>query len=306
MLYAHINLLYAGREVLFADNYQHFAHILVLYAHINLLYAGREANFPIFVNKNTMLNYEIYGTGSQNLVLLHGFMENLLMWDDMAPLLSKRFRLIKIDLPGHGRSDLYAQTHTMELMAEKVKEVTDALKLDQFHLLGHSMGGYVSLAFAEKFPKALKSFTLFFSTFFADNEEKKETRRKSFRIIEENFKTFVNAGVPNLFSPMEKQRLSEKIELAKTIALSHKPKGIIAATKGMIERTDKRSVLEHFEGKILIIAGKYDNAVNTETTIKALPERDNIKSYILDCGHNGHWEKPEICAAIVNTELLEN
>lgn len=253
-----------------------------------------------------MLNYKISGEGKENLVLLHGFMENLSIWDDMIPHLSKDFTLIKIDLPGHGLSEIYEEIHTMEFMAEKVKEVTDHLKLENFHLLGHSMGGYTSLAFAEKFPENLRSLTLFFSTYFEDDAEKKEQRRKSFRIIQESYPNYVRAGIPNLFSNNEKDILEGKINLAKEIALSTKTDGVLAAVKGMIDRTDKSKLLESFEGKILVIAGKHDNAVNTVKTIDALPDKTNIKSYILDCGHNGHWEKPAICAEIINTELLHN
>lgn len=253
-----------------------------------------------------MLNYEISGNGKENLVLLHGFMENLLIWEEMEEKLSQDFTLIKIDLPGHGLSKIYCDVHSMELNAEEVKKVTDKLKLGKFHLLGHSMGGYTSLAFAEKFPDDLKSLTLFFSTYFADDEEKKEQRRKSFRIIKEAFRTYVNAGIPNLFNENEKDILEGKIDLAKEIALSTKPDGVLAAVKGMMERTDKTSVMGKFEGKILVIAGKYDNAVKTDVMLKNLPEKTNIKSYLLDCGHNGHWEKPAICAEIINTELLHN
>ena len=253
-----------------------------------------------------MLNYEISGNGKENLVLLHGFMENLLIWEEMEEKLSKDFTLIKIDLPGHGLSKIYSDVHSMELNAEEVKKVTDQLKLGKFHLLGHSMGGYTSLAFAEKFPDDLKSLTLFFSTYFADDVEKKEQRRKSFRIIKEAFRTYVNAGIPNLFNENEKDILEGKIDLAKEIALSTKPDGVLAAVKGMMERTDKKLVMEKFEGKILVIAGKYDNAVKTDVMLKNLPEKTNIKSYLLDCGHNGHWEKPAICAEIINTELLHN
>lgn len=253
-----------------------------------------------------MLNYEIAGTGKETLVLLHGFMENLTIWEGMEPKLSVEFSLIKIDLPGHGLSKIYDEIHSMEFMAEKVKEVTDFLKLKNFHLLGHSMGGYVSLAFAEKFPSILKSLTLFFSTYFADDAEKKEQRRKSLRIITEAFPHYVKAGIPNLFSSNEKDILEGKINLAKEIALSTKTEGVLAAVKGMIERADKQSLIENFEGKILVLSGKYDNAVNVEKTTKNLPDRTNIKSYVLDCGHNGHWEKPAICAEIINSELLHN
>ncbi len=253
-----------------------------------------------------MLNYEISGKGKEHLVLLHGFMENLMIWEDLETKLSKDFTLIKIDLPGHGLSKIYSETHTMELMADEVKKVTDKLNLQQFHLLGHSMGGYVSLAFAKKFPEFLRSFTLFFSTFFADDDEKKDIRKRSLKVIDENFKTFVGTSIPNLFNANEKDILEGKIELAKEIALSTKIDGVKAAVRGMIERTDKSEILENFEGKILLISGKHDNAVNSKKTLDAVPEKTNIKTYLLDCGHNGHWEKPAICAEIINSELLHN
>ncbi|MGZ5188985.1 MAG: alpha/beta fold hydrolase [Kaistella sp.] len=253
-----------------------------------------------------MLNYEISGKGKENLVLLHGFMENLMIWEEMENHLSKDFTLIKIDLPGHGLSKIYSEIHTMEFMAEEVQKLTHHLKIKNFHLLGHSMGGYVSLAFAEKFPEVLKSLTLFFSTYFPDDEDKKEQRRKSHRIIQEAYPNYVKAGVPNLFSENEKDILEGKIELAKEIALSTKTDGVLAAVKGMTDRPDRKAVLENFRGKILVIAGKHDRAVNVDKTLKNLPDKTNIKSYVVDCGHNGHWEKPAICAEIINTELLHN
>lgn len=251
-----------------------------------------------------MLNYEIAGSGKEDLVLLHGFMENLSIWDEMQPFLSDEFRLIKLDLPGFGESKPIAEVQTMELIADEVKKIVSKLKMKSFHLLGHSMGGYVSLAFAEKFPDLLKSFTLFFSTYFADDEERKKIRRKSLKIIEENFCAYANAGIPNLFNPQERNFLEPKINLAKEIAYTSSIDGVLASQKGMAERPDRKSVLENFDGKILILAGNHDSAVDTEKTIKNLPEKSNIKSYILDSGHNGHWEKPEICAAIVKTELI--
>ena len=253
-----------------------------------------------------MLHYEITGKGKEKLVLLHGFMENIRIWDELEPLLSSDFTLIKIDLPGHGLSKIFGETHTMEFMANEVKKVTDFINVQQFHILGHSMGGYVSLAFAEKFPTVLKTLTLFFSTYFADDEDKKEQRQKSLRIIKEAFPTYVNAGVPNLFNPNEKDTLEGKINLAKEIALSTKNEGVLATVKGMIERTDKSEVVKTFQERILVLAGKHDSAINTEKTLQNLPDNTNIKSYLLDCGHNGHWEKPEICAAIINTELLNH
>jgi len=251
-----------------------------------------------------MLHYEISGKGRETLVLLHGFMENLEIWDDMMPHLSEDFQLVKVDLSGFGKSAPIAEIQTMELFAEEIKKLTDHLEINKFHLLGHSMGGYISLAFAEKFPELLKSFTLFFSTYFEDDDEKKSIREKSLRLIEENYKAYASAGIPNFFGPEARKLKKDKIELAKQIAYSADIEGVLACTKGMILRPDRKSVLENFDGKILLLAGRFDNAVNATKTIAELPERDNIKAYLLDCGHNGHWEKPSICAEIINTELL--
>ncbi|AYN01214.1 alpha/beta fold hydrolase [Chryseobacterium sp. 3008163] len=253
-----------------------------------------------------MLNFEKKGNGKETLVLLHGFMENLSIWHEMESYLSKNFTLLKIDLPGHGKSDILAEVHTMELMADEVKKVVDSENLEKFHLLGHSMGGYTSLAFAEKFPENLKSLTLFFSTYFADDEEKKEQRIKSYRIIKDAFPHYVRAGIPNLFNQNERDVLEGKIEIALETALSTNNLGALACVKGMVARTDKKHILENLEAKILVIAGKHDNAVKTDKTINNLPDRTNIKSYVVDCGHNGHWEKPSICAEIINTELLHH
>ena len=253
-----------------------------------------------------MLHHEISGNGKKPLVLLHGFMENTTIWNEMEAHLSKDFTLIKIDLPGHGKSKVYQEIHTVELMAEKVKEVIDALKLEKINLLGHSLGGYVSLAFAENFPEILESMTLFFSTTVADDDEKKQIRKRSIAVIDENFETFVKTSIPNLFSNNEKDILEGKIELAKNIAKSTNKEGVKAAQLGMAERPDRTEILENLDAKILIIAGKYDNAVKTENLLKTIPEKTNIKTYVLDCGHNGHWEKPTICAEIINTELLHN
>ena len=94
--------------------------------------------------------------------------------------------------------------------------------------------------------------------------------------------------------------------MAKKIAKSNNLEGMKAAQLGMAERPNRTEILEKLDAKILIIAGKYDNAVKTESLLKLIPEKTNIKTYVLDCGHNGHWEKPTICAEIINTELLHN
>jgi len=253
-----------------------------------------------------MLHYTKSGSGSHILVLLHGFMENLTIWDDLEPHLSQDFTLIKMDLPGHGES-LVEQDTSMESMAAAVKETLDHLEITKrIHMLGHSMGGYVSLAFAELFPERLETLTLFFSTYLADDEEKKQQRLKSLRVIRDAFPAYVTAGIPNLFNPNERDILEGAIKKAKEIALSTQQEGVIATLQARAQRKDRKETVMKFDRKILVLAGKHDQAIKVEETLAGLPDRTTIKSYLLDCAHNGHWEKPAVCAAIINTELLHH
>lgn len=252
-----------------------------------------------------MLHYEIKGNGKEVLVLLHGFMENNTIWERMEGFLSPNFTLVKMDLPGHGKSPILSNKQTMEQMADAVLETLKKLKIPKYHILGHSMGGYVSLALAEKNPEVLQSLTLFFSTALEDDEEKKQIRHRSIEIIDKFYSMFVNNSIPNLFSPNDRENLSNEIEIAKNIAIQTDIEGVKASQLGMIERPNRISVLESFKEKILIISGRHDGAVKNDVFFEQLPEKKNIKIYSLDCGHNGHWEKPEICSAIINTELLD-
>lgn len=149
-----------------------------------------------------MLHYEISGNGTENLVLLHGFLENSNMWVDMEPTLSSKFKIIKIDLPGHGKSPKIAEVQTMDLMAKKVNETLEVLGINHFHLLGHSMGGYVTLAYTDLFAGKVKSLTLFFSTFFADSEEKKRTETKKLPHYRRGICPLCKSGNPELFQQL--------------------------------------------------------------------------------------------------------
>ncbi len=250
-----------------------------------------------------MLHYTVTPTGSIPLVLLHGFLESSEIWKLLEPHLDAKFKIIKIDLPGHGKSPSLFPVNTMELMADAVLEVTSELGLEKFHLLGHSMGGYTALAIGEKSPEKLFSLTLFFSSYFQDSPEKKDLRARSLRVIEENFPAYAKAGIAPLFNPNELDSLKEEMELAKHVALQTSVEGTLASVQGMMERKTRKSVIENLNVTTLVISGKHDQAVSSQELLSDLPERKKIKSYLLDCGHNGHLECPEICASIINFEL---
>lgn len=110
--------------------------------------------------RKARIRYSDEGKG-RTIVLIHGFPENLEIWKEFSAILSKGFRVIAIDLPGLGESENIGYVHTMDLMAKCVHSVLEELQLRKYVLVGHSMGGYVGLAFAELFPENIKGLCLF-------------------------------------------------------------------------------------------------------------------------------------------------
>lgn len=134
----------------------------------------------IYNGKN--LNYKIAGSGDV-VVLLHGFMESSNIWLDFGYELARNFLCIAPDLPSHGKSDMLAEIHSMELIAETVKVILDENQVKRCVLAGHSMGGYVALAFSEKYPEMMQGLVLFHSTSLAETEEGKRNRERAIELI---------------------------------------------------------------------------------------------------------------------------
>ncbi len=249
-----------------------------------------------------MLHYEIKGEGNP-VVFLHGYLENLKMWKDFAEELSHDYKIILIDLPGHGRSKSFGKVHTMELMAQKVNEVLEQLQIDKVVMIGHSMGGYVTLAFVELFPEKVKTFVLQNSSSLPDSEEKKEQRVKAIEAAHKNLDTLIKMSVPSLFAEKNLDNLKEEIEFAKKLARETSLEGVEAALRGMRERSDRTVVLENYKGNIGVIIGKYDKAVNPQELREILPEKENIIVKELDTGHMSHLEAPNETLAFIKDFL---
>lgn len=250
------------------------------------------------------LHYFKTGDGNQIVVLIHGFMESSKIWDYMLPYFKNDYTFLNIDLPGHGDSVYIPHNLSMDSMASQIINI---LKKENFQdkkikFVGHSMGGYVCLAIAEKYPKIVDSLSLFFSSPLEDDEEKKENRRRSFRIVRENLTAYVRAGIPPLFSPKHLNRLQKQVNLAKEIALKTNPEAIIACLKAMIERPERRHVLDDSRFQSIIVAGRFDNAIPINTVKNIYSDHPNVDYYELPCGHCGHWELPTTCAALLEEQ----
>ena len=121
--------------------------------------------------------------GEKVVVLLHGYLENMLVWDNFVPLLYKEVRVITLDIPGHGISEVKGEIHTMDYLADTLAAALEKLGIEKATIVGHSMGGYVALAFAERHPDRTEGVVLLHSTPYADSEEKRRNRELALVLI---------------------------------------------------------------------------------------------------------------------------
>ncbi|RLZ09277.1 alpha/beta fold hydrolase [Faecalibacter macacae] len=239
-----------------------------------------------------MLHYSIEGTG-KTLVFLHGFMENSNIWNPFVPLFSKTHQIVTIDLPGHGKSDTENEINTIEIMAEKVIEILEFLNISNATFIGHSMGGYVSLAIADVYPQFVDKVVLVNSTSLPDSKEKKEQRLKVIPTIHKNYSLFVRLSIPMLFAEDLKPLLEDEMNELKQIALDNPINGIEAALRGMRERPDRTHVFYELDKPFLIINGTKDSTIDIDLFETVIPIKENIKIEKLNCGHVAFMEKKE-------------
>ncbi|WP_029037554.1 alpha/beta fold hydrolase [Salinimicrobium xinjiangense] len=234
------------------------------------------------------IHYSVVGEGDAT-VLLHGFLESSEIWEEFLPQFSKYGKVITIDLPGHGRSGCIEKVHSMELMAGAVHEVLKTLGVKKANFIGHSMGGYVSLAFLEEHPEMMKDLMLLNSTSQADSEEKKEIRDRSVELVQKNKRAYISMAINNLLSPNNTERFSEEIEELKKRAMKFPTKGISAALKGMKIRTNRTDVLSSFSGNKIIVAGREDPLVNLKD-LSNLANRSGCTFITFSGGHLSYIE----------------
>jgi len=242
--------------------------------------------------KNTKIRYRDTGKGTA-VVLLHGFLERLEMWDYFTEKLSSSNRIISIDLLGHGETESIGYVHSMSMMAEYVKAVLDNLKIRRYVLVGHSMGGYVALALSEMFADNIKGLSLFHSTSLSDTEEKKRGREQAIALVKQNHKSFIRKAIPMLFRPKNRKIFSEELKEIKKMALTTSKQGVIAALEGMKIRENFEVVLHLAPFPKQMIIGRYDKALPYESLINQVKGIENISVSEFPIGHMGHIEAKE-------------
>lgn len=253
--------------------------------------------------KGINIFYTDNGSGN-TVVLLHGFLENSTMWKPFISKLSKNNRIVCIDLLGHGKTECLGYIHPMELMAECVKAVLYHLKINKATFVGHSMGGYVALAFAEENPELVTGLCLMNSTAEEDSQERKKNRDRAIIAVKENYRRFVKMGISNLFRPKNRIIFSEDIKQITEEALQNPLQGIIAALEGMKIRKNRVHILQNSTFNQMMIVSKKDPVLNYHNLISQT-KNTNVKMVEFPDGHMSHIEN-KLCFLQNIMHFIEN
>jgi pimeloyl-ACP methyl ester carboxylesterase len=238
------------------------------------------------------IHYTVAGNG-RPVMLLHGFGEDSDVWKYQLRALSPFYRIILPDLPGSGLSPFHAGNGSMEKYAAQLIAILDKENIEKFVLIGHSMGGYITLAFASKYPEKLDAFGLFHSTAYPDSAEKIATRQRGIEFIRTHgSKAFLQQSTPNLFSENYRNKHTDIINGMITQYEGFEPGALIEYYEAMIGRKDRTAVLRTFEKPVLFIIGKQDTAISPEQMLQQshLPQISYIH-FLENSGHMGMWEE---------------
>lgn len=236
----------------------------------------------------SQIYYEIQGTGPV-FVLLHGFLESMTMWDPLIPILTKTKTVITVDLPGHGKSGCIQKEHSMELMAEIVHLILEVHAIETITIIGHSMGGYVALAFTETYAAYVQKLILLNSTPAEDSSERKINRDRALKLLDKNRMSFIAMAITNLFTENTQKKYTSEIQKLQNEASNFPLEGIKAAIRGMKNRKDRTMDLKNFRGEKLMICGINDPIVPFEDA-KTLAKETLTKFSTLNGGHMGMVE----------------
>ncbi|NPA44646.1 MAG: alpha/beta hydrolase [Chlorobi bacterium] len=256
---------------------------------------------------NLSINYKDEGSENETvIVLIHGFLETSETWANFSKELAKNYRVISVDLPGHGKSNLHNEPFTMCKYADAVANVIEYEQINNAFVVGHSMGGYVALAFAEKYPKKMSALSLFHSSPFADNDEKKNARLATIERIKNGEKDEICINhAKSVFANDNVKKFSDEISKGENIAKSISEEGIIASLLTMKDRNDRSDILRNLNVPFLYIIGQKDNFIPMEILDKIeMPK--NYKVEILEnSGHQGFIEQKEKSLKIINDFVKE-
>jgi pimeloyl-ACP methyl ester carboxylesterase len=205
-----------------------------------------------------MLNSEVTGDGLP-VVLIHGYGEDLSLWNELTSTISQKNKIIAVDLPGFGKSMPIKAPFSLFDVADIVHDhITQSLGIAQFIALGHSLGGYICLALAKSYPQSILTFGLINSTSFADTEEKRTNRLKTVDFINKHGASFfLQSFVPNLFSPPNQTKYAKDVQRVLNMGVNLPSSVLTSYMLAMRNRPDLSALLSSQEN-ILLVAGLLD------------------------------------------------
>lgn len=244
--------------------------------------------------KDGKIHYTDSGKGSV-IVLLHGYLESSETWKGFAEKLSSGSRIISMDLPGHGLSGVFSDIHSMEFMASALKYLLDSAGISKISLVGHSMGGYVTLAFLELFPEYLTGYCLFHSHPLADSSETVEKRINDITVVLAGKREIlISESIRRMYAGTNLVKFDSSIQRSKMIASKIPAAGITAVLSGMMVRPSRLDIVEKGRIPFLWILGALDNYINCETIQQKVKLPANSEVVILNnSGHMGFIEEEE-------------
>lgn len=246
---------------------------------------------PFFKFKGEQLYYTDKGKG-RPILLIHGFLGSHKVWQKPSTDLLKGFRVISIDLPGHGLSNPLGYVHSMEMYAECIHTLFNYLRVRKVNMVGHSLGGYVAVAFAEYYPDKVKSLILINSTAKGDSKKRKKEREKIIAQLQKKRNLVLDLLVNSFFIvPSRLKKYWVKSYLNQALVCSNQ--GIAATIRGMKDRKEREIILKFAPYPVLIIAGVDDPLISVEQSKEESSLAKNGHFILLEkSGHMALYEEP--------------
>ncbi len=266
------------------------------------LIKDREKRFTNLAD-GSRVAYYVTGSGP-GVILIHGFGEDHSVWNLQVNHLCNKYKVVCIDLPGTGESFHPGKGLSMTDFAQAIRSIIVAEAVKSFVLIGHSMGGYASLAFAELYPEGIMGLGLFHSSCFADSEEKKITRRKNAGFIRDNgVQKFLSTAIPGLFFDTDAHQTDINTLIERGSAINFE---VLASYQvAMGERQDHSQVISNAPFPVLIIAGRHDAAVPLQHSLQQASLAKLTDFHILSqSGHMGMLEQTAESNNILSNFLL--
>lgn len=239
---------------------------------------------------------------NQTLVLLHGFCENNSLWDQIIPSLQFEGEVIAPDLPGFGKTNLKTENFSLTNIAATIYDQLKSNKVESCICVGHSLGGYITLALKDAYSEFVSQIGLLHSTSFPDTPEKQHTRDKLIQFLDHHpLSDFLSTFAPSLFAEANKTRLKKEIDVVINMSKGVETKTIQGYARAMRNRKDYSSLL-FAENKPLFIAGIDDMAIPLNDSKKQIAKIENKSNcYLLEnVAHMGMYENPKQIIDAIN------